>query len=303
MFVPEGLVVHVEQYIEQKRKEEETKYEKHIADTYGLSLEEYRAQKEMLDEANKKRDKVHDNKEPVTAPDPPIETEEHYVAGDFEETIKLVSTGRPVSEDRVEKQRKALEKFGEQKREQNFCDEQKKLFDKIAEQNKKETSQSSDDSYHVVEGGLGEREVENSFLELYTKNSSQSTGNGASVRSGHHQEPLYQNIPRNGVRHDSPELGRKTSNQSPMTRQRSTPVDVHGHSSLPSISQQHYSSNVPPPINEQHFTIGSMVVIPTKYGEPLRGVIMWIGTVPGKPGLIAGVELVSKYILVIYYCL
>ena len=95
----------------------------------------------------------------------------------------------------------------------------------------------------------------------------------------------------------------ETSNQSPMTRQRSTPVDVHGYSSLPSISQQHYSSNVPPPINEHHFTIGSMVVIPTQYGEPLRGVIMWIDTVPGKPGLIAGVELVSKYILVIYYCL
>ena len=82
----------------------------------------------------------------------------------------------------------------------------------------------------------------------------------------------------------------ETSNQSQMTRQRSTPVDVHGHSSLPSISQQHYSS---PPINEHHFTIGSMVVIPTEYDEPLHGVIMWIGTVPGKPGLIAGVELVS----------
>ena len=78
-----------------------------------------------------------------------------------------------------------------------------------------------------------------------------------------------------------------------MTHQRSTPVDVHGYSSPPSISQQHYSSNVPPPINEDHFTIGSMVVIPTQYGEPLRGVIMWIGTVPGKPRLIAGIELVS----------
>ena len=143
---------------------------------YGLSLMEYRAQQEILDRANQNRDE-HDTKEPVLhVPDPP---EEQYTAGDLEETIKLISTGRPVSEDRVEIQRQALEKFGEQ--------------------NKKETSQSSDDSYHVIEGGLGEREVENSFLELCTKNSSQSTGNGASVRSGHHQEPLYQNIPRNGV--------------------------------------------------------------------------------------------------------
>ena len=167
MVVPERLVVHVEQYIEQKKKEDETKYEKHIADTYGISLEEYRTQCKMLDEANQKRDKEYDNKESITAPGPPLETEEHYVARDFEETIKLVSTGRPVSEDRVEKQRKALEKFGEQKREQNLFDEQKKLFDKIAEQNKKEISKSSDDSYQVTGGGIGEREVENSFFELY----------------------------------------------------------------------------------------------------------------------------------------
>ena len=292
VFVPEGLVVHVEQYREQKKKEEETKYEKHLADTYGISVEEYRTHKEMLDKANQRRDKEHDNSVPVL-PDPPLEIEEQYTVGDLEESIKLVFTGHPVSEDRVEKQRKALEEFEGQRREQKFIDEQRKALERFAEQHKKETSQSSDDSYHVVEGGLGEREVKYSFLELYTKKSSQSTGNGASVRSGHHQEPLYQNIPRNGVRHDSPVLGRKTSNQSPMTRQRSTPVDVH--EDLPSLFQfqQHYSSNVPAPINEHHFTIGSMVVIPTQYGEPLRGVIMWIGTVSGKPGLIAGVELVS----------
>ena len=224
MFVPEGLVVHVEQYREQKKKEDEVKYKKHIADRYGLTLEEYRTQQEMLDKANQKRDVEHHRKEPVF-PDPPLETEEQGTAGNFEEIIKLVSTGRPVSEDRVEKQRKALEKFEEQKREQIFKTEKKIL-------------------------------------------------------------------PRNGVRHDSPVLGSKTSNQSPMIQQRSTPVDAHGpwHST---IFQQHYSFDVPPPINEDHFTIGSMVVIPTQYGEQLRGVIMWIGTVPGKPGLIAGVELVS----------
>ena len=252
-------------------------------------MEEYRAQQEMLDKANQRRDKEHDNSVPVL-PDPPLEIEEQDIAGVLEETIKLVSTGRPVSDDRLEKQRKALEEFEGQRREHSYFEEQRKALERIAEQNKKETSQSSDDSYHVVEG---EREVENSFLELYTKNSSQSTGSGASVRSGHHQEPLYQNIPRNGVRHDSPVLGRKTSNQSPMTWQKSTPVDVH--EDLPSLFrfQQHYSSNVPPLINEDHFTIGSMVVIPIQYGEPLHGVIMCIGTVPGKPGLIAGVELVS----------
>ena len=86
-------------------------------------MEEYRTHKEMLDKANQNRDKEHDRKEPVF-PDPPLETEEQGIAGDLEESIKLVSTGHPVSEDRVEKQRKALEEFEGQRREQKFIDEQ-----------------------------------------------------------------------------------------------------------------------------------------------------------------------------------
>ena len=38
------------------------------------------------------------------------------------------------------------------------------------------------------------------------------------------------------------------------------------------------------------FTIGSLVCV----GEPLYGVIQWVGTVPDFTGTIAGVELVAK---------
>ena len=49
-----------------------------------------------------------------------------------------------------------------------------------------------------------------------------------------------------------------------------------------------------PSTNPHHqFTIGSMVCVDMQKGQPLYGVIKWIGTVTDFPGTIAGVELVS----------
>ena len=52
---------------------------------------------------------------------------------------------------------------------------------------------------------------------------------------------------------------------------------------------------VPPPPTDPHrqFTIGSMVCVDVQKGEPLYGVLQWVGTVPDFTGTIAGVELVS----------
>ena len=52
----------------------------------------------------------------------------------------------------------------------------------------------------------------------------------------------------------------------------------------------------PPPTDPHHqFTIGSMVCLDVQKGEPLYGVLQWVGTVPDFNGTIAGVELVSDY--------
>ena len=44
-----------------------------------------------------------------------------------------------------------------------------------------------------------------------------------------------------------------------------------------------------------------MVSVPTQRGDPLYGVVMWIGTLPDfpeYPGVITGVELVSHIALI-----
>ena len=57
----------------------------------------------------------------------------------------------------------------------------------------------------------------------------------------------------------------------------------------------------PPPDPHHQFTIGSMVCVDVQKGDPLYGVVKWIGTVPDFPGTIAGLEMVSHdvtYVLV-----
>ena len=56
--------------------------------------------------------------------------------------------------------------------------------------------------------------------------------------------------------------------------------------------------DTPPPTDpstdpHHQFTIGSMVCLNVQRGEPLYGVLQWVGTVPNITATIAGVELVS----------
>ena len=69
----------------------------------------------------------------------------------------------------------------------------------------------------------------------------------------------------------------------------SSPSERLPYSSLPSH---------PPTQNPSQLAIGSMVSLPTQCGDPLHGVVAWIGTLPEFPGLIAGVELVSHIALI-----
>ena len=92
-------------------------------------------------------------------------------------------------------------------------------------------------------------------------------------------------------------LSSNIPHNSPGTVQRSnhssTQFEGSPYTSLPS---KPILSSDPSPQDSSQFAIGSMVSVPTQRGEGLHGVVMWLGTMPEFPGLIAGVELVSKYI-------
>ena len=58
LFLPEelGFVLHANDYAKQKQKDHALQWEAEEAMKYGLSLEEYRSQKEYLEKANKDKE-------------------------------------------------------------------------------------------------------------------------------------------------------------------------------------------------------------------------------------------------------
>ena len=60
LFLPEQLVLHIDEYIKQKQKD--NTYEVREAQKWGLSVEEYRAQEEMLSKRNEEKNKDHNNR-------------------------------------------------------------------------------------------------------------------------------------------------------------------------------------------------------------------------------------------------
>ena len=135
-----------------------------------------------------------------------------------------------------------------------------------------------------------------SFVEISYYNSSQHSGNGPSAdrrqtSQGPSSIPVYQNMSNviSGKTNLSPNIAAKFSNIPDTEEKLVSSIGPSQNSSYSSLPSQ------PPIQNPSQFAIGSMVYIPTQHGDPLCGVVMWIGTVPEIDGLVAGVELVSSY--------
>ena len=297
------MVLHDDEYALQQQKQNENELETKLAKEYGLSVEEYRAQKDLLDEANKTKAIEHEKKidlhktrdtekkeERVNqmVPDPPIDHDEEDLSTgtgitgggvdhrEIEDSLYMLQTGQPFSDERIEQEQKRLNKFkGQQKEHQH-------------------------EDYQVIEAQLEQTEVEGSYIKVSQHISFQHLGNGASaVKTKISQEPsptpIYQNIP---VTSDKTGLSPNTPhkfNNPPGTVQRSNHFPTPSERPPYSLSSQPNSSSDPPPQDPSQFAIGSMVYIPTQRGNPLHGVVKWIGTVPENNGLVAGVELVSSY--------
>ena len=288
------MVLHADEYALQQQKQNQNQLETKLAKEYGLSVDEYRAQKDLLDEANKTVNSDHDkrigrdkNLDRIPS-DPPLADQNEEcltaatrvpVGGDYrqmDESVYLVKTGQPVDPERVELERQALEGYNKQREHHDHRHE-------------------DIHNYQVIEEGhLKEKEVEG-FIEIYQFTSSQHSGNGASA-------DRRQVLQRPSTNHDYQNLPNITPNTTlnfPGGAKRSshTPIlsDRSPHSSLPA---QTILSSDPPAQDPSQFAIGSMVSVPTQRGDPLLGVVMWIGTLPEIDGVIAGVELVSYIALI-----
>ena len=121
------MVLHADEYALQQQKEKENEYQTKLA---SVSVEEYRAQKDLLDETiiiDHDKRIGHDKNLDRIPPDAPLadQNEEGLTAatrvpvgGDYrqmEESVYLVNTGQPVNPKRIELERQALKEYKERR--------------------------------------------------------------------------------------------------------------------------------------------------------------------------------------------
>ena len=269
VYLPEQMVLHVNEYELQQQKQNE--YETKLAKEYGLSVEEYRAQKDLLHEANKTintdHDKRigHDKNLDRIPPDPPLadQNEEGITAatrvpvgGDcrqMEESVYLIKSGQPVNPNRVELERQALKEYKEQR-------------DPTIQHKSKES---------LVTGG-DHRKIKDSVYLL-------QTGQPFSDERIEWERKCLNKFKGEQREHQHEDF-QVIEAQVEQTEVEGSYIKVSHH-----IFSQHLGNGA---------SVGSRGYLDTQRGDPIHGVVKWIGTLPGLPGLIAGVELVSHIALI-----
>ena len=344
LFFPEeyGVVLHVDEYAKQQQEANALKWEAEKAKEFGISLEEYRSQREYMEKANKDK-KTHHSQQTGRG-----QEEEGAVAGvgalkknenekdEMSESMMYIQTGELPSEGRRQ--------------------EQERLYELARQQSQHGGSDQT--GYEVINGEV--KPIDNNYLHVqpyhtvpedhqqdvnpvpeglrrpspkpkayhegegYRSFSSYDNTDQHSPYSYQRYPDPYQRSPDLYQRYPdpyqrSPDLYQRYSDPyqrspdpyqrsaDPYQRSRGPPAghyDSHHHRyqypHYPGGSSDQYPPGVPPPDPHHQFTIGSMVHIDVQRGDPLYGVVKWIGTVPDYPGTIAGVEMVSHYVTYMY---
>uniref|UniRef100_A0A1X7TEA6 ubiquitinyl hydrolase 1 n=1 Tax=Amphimedon queenslandica TaxID=400682 RepID=A0A1X7TEA6_AMPQE len=323
LFLPEeyGVVLRVEEYAKQRQEANADKWETEIAKKYGLSLEEYRSQTEYMEKA-KLANKEQDNHSRKTGGG----QEEEGAAGvgtfknnksekdKISESMMHIESGEPLSEERRQQEEQAYE-LARQQSQHGDSDQSEYAVIKGLE------VKPVDNNYLNVD--IPERQQDINPIpedlrkpspkahheeEGYKSLSSNDTPHqrspnlrrspdppAAGYHLGQFRDRDYSNRPhdpsydhgRNDL-HDPP---RNPDRHSDLERHRDLPHDSH-HPPPPDPGNP---SGDPPPDPHRQFTIGSMVYIDMQRGDPLYGVVKWIGTVPDFNGAIAGVEMASDH--------
>ena len=265
LFLPEeyGLVLHADDYAKQKQEDHALWWEARKAKEYGLSLEEYRSQKEYLEKASK--DKKHEQSHNQQTG---MELEGGSVGvgniankkNELTESMKHIQTGQPLSDQRRQ--------------------EEERLYEAAKQRNQHDDHDRSD--FEVIKGGEVSK-GDNNYLHVGSYYAAPQDSDNHQLHAIHEGQ-RFPELSSPKVHHNS-EMEEKGYKRLPSSHNAEPP-----HPPPP--------VNLPPPNDlppdpHHQFTIGSMVWVDVQKSEPLYGVLQWVGTVPGINRAIAGVELVS----------
>uniref|UniRef100_A0A1X7SSH7 CAP-Gly domain-containing protein n=1 Tax=Amphimedon queenslandica TaxID=400682 RepID=A0A1X7SSH7_AMPQE len=292
LFFPEefGVVLHVEEYAKQRQEARALKWELEEAKKYGLSLEEYRSQEKYIEKAKlANKDNEQENhpwqtgggqeEEGAAAGVGPFGKNKESEKDKMSEAIMHVSTSEPLSEGRRQQEERAYE-LARQQSQHGGGDPTGYEVIKRGEVKPTDDNYSDVEPYHTV--------PEDHQQDV----SPVSQGSQKPSLKAHHEEG-YKSLSSYNTHHPySPNLRHSPD----------PPADYRGgnHQGY-NCDNQYRGHHDPPghhdrrdPSHDPHhqFTVGSMVrVVAIQRGDPLYGVVQWIGILPDYPGTIAGVEL------------
>ena len=282
IFFPEeyGVVLHADEYAIQQQKANALKWEAEKAKEYDISLEEYRSQKEYIERANKDKKTHHlqqtggrQEEEGTVARARALGKNKESEKDKMSESMMHIQAGEPLSEERRQQEERTYELARQQS--QHGGGDQSGF--EVIDNNYLDVQ-----PYCTVPEDHGQDA--NPFPERLQKSSPKKA----------HREEGYKSLSSsdgNYYQRHSPDPNQRSSN--PLAAYH----DYHHHHYPPRGSADWYPPGGPPPDPHHQFTIGSMVRIDTQRGDPLYGVVQWIGTLPGFPGIVAGVELVSHRVM------
>ena len=230
------------------------------AKKYGLSLEEYRSQKEYLEKASKdkKHEQSHNQQTGMELEEEGSSAGVGNIANkknenELTESMMHIQTGQPLSDQRRQ--------------------EEERAYETAKQQNQHDDHDQS--GFEVIKGGEVSN-VDNNYLHV-------GSYYAAPQDSDNHQL------------HAIHEGRRFPESSSPKAHHNySFPSSHNAEPPQPPPANLPPPNDLPPAPDPHHqFAIGSMVRLDVQRGEPLYGVLQWVGTVPDFNGAIAGVELVS----------
>ena len=278
LFLPEelGLVLHANDYAKQKQKDHALQWEAKEAKKYGLSLEEYRSQKEYLEKASKdkKHEQSHNQQTGMELEEEGSSAGVGNIANkknenELTESMMHIQTGQPLSSQRRQEEERAYEAA---KQHNQHDDHDRSSFEVIKGG---EVSNVDDNYLHVGSYYAAPQDSDNHQLH-------------ANCEGQRFQESSSPKV------HHNSEMEGKDYRSLPSSRNAEPPQPPPANLPPP--------NDLPPAPDPHHqFTIGSMVRINVQRGGPLYGVLQWYGTVPNFDGAIAGVELVNDYKKCVYY--
>ena len=328
LYFPEeyGVVLHAEEYAKQRQEANALQFEVEKAKKFGLSLEEYRSQKEYLEKASKDK-KIHhpqqtggsQEMEESAAGVGVFKNDESEMA-QLSESMMHIQAGEPLSEERRQQEERAFQLARQQSQhggsdragyevinggevkpiESNYLDVQP--YHTAPEDHQQDVSpvsqglqRPSPKPYHEEEGYTSLPSPDGRYYQRHSPDPNPCSPDPPAGRLDHRH-------PHESHHHYPPGDSSDYHDGSADRYHGGSYLDYHYHSPCGSVdwyssgSSNQYPPGGPPDPHHQ-FTIGSMVCIDTQRGDPLYGVVQWIGTLPDFKEGIAGLEMVITIII------